>query len=373
MAKHQRDGAFIEDVRTGRRRKAAQLLCGDRHRADDLVRDSTTVWGHPANSWREGLVKAGAAGVCALALAGCSVGGGTGTATAEGTSAAPAAGATASPTPSASAPPSAAASPTVPTVPEPAVLATARVNIAEGQTVGVGMPISVTFKHPVPASQRAAVEQWLSVRTGGQAGAWSWIKDRDLPAGERVDYRPQSYWTPGTKVTLRVGSHTVRHFTVGRSLTATVDVRTHQMTVVDDGRTTRIPITAGQPGLDTWNGVMVVLDKQQKVLMDSRTVGLGDAYLGYYYWAVHITESGTYVHQNPRADTYGGRENVTHGCVGLADDGTARKFYDEVIPGDIVKVVHSKDTVLAGNGYGDWNLTWTQWLAGSALKGTTTA
>ena len=335
---------------------------------------------------RNGLIGSGAATLFALALAGCSTGGGgTGSnaaaglgAAAPGTSASsgPSASGGAGPatTPSATpSTPSASPSPTGPTVPEPAVLADAQINVTEGQTVGVGMPVSVTFRHPVPASQRAAVEQWLTVRADGVTGAWSWIKDRNLLDGERVDFRPQSYWKPGTEVTVHLGSQTVRHFTVGRSLVATVDVHTHQMTVVKSGRTTRIPITAGQPGLDTWNGVMVVLDKEQKVLMDSRTVGLGDAYLGYYYWAVHITTSGTYVHQNPRADTYGGKENVTHGCVGLADDGTAKSFYNEVIPGDVVKVVNSKDTVAAGNGYGDWNLSWTQWLAGSALKGATGA
>ncbi|MFC1443299.1 Ig-like domain-containing protein [Streptacidiphilus sp. N1-10] len=333
---------------------------------------------------RNGLIGSGAATLVALALAGCSAGGGAGGGSnaAAGLGGAPQAGAgsSASSAPAASASPSAAPStpsaspsPTGPTVPEPAVLADAQINVGEGQTVGVGMPVSVTFAHPVPTSQRAAVEQWLTVQAGGVTGAWSWIKDRNLLDGERVDFRPQSYWKPGTEVTVHLGSQTVRHFTVGRSLIATVDVRTHQMTVVNAGRTTRIPITAGQPGLDTWNGVMVVLDKAQKVLMDSRTVGLGDAYLGYYYWAVHITTSGTYVHQNPRADTYGGKENVTHGCVGLADDGTAKSFYNEVIPGDVVKVIHSKDTVAAGNGYGDWNLSWTQWLAGSALKGATGA
>ena len=328
---------------------------------------------------KNGLIGSGAAALVALALAGCSAGGGgTGSNAAAGLGAAPSAspstGVASSSTPSAApSSPSASPSPSGPTVPEPAVLADAQINIAEGQTVGVGMPVSVTFPHPVPASQRAAVEQWLTVQAGGVTGAWSWIRDRDLLDGERVDFRPQSYWQTGTQVTVHLGSGTVRHFTVGRSLIATVDVHTHQMTVVKGGKTTRIPITAGRPGLDTWNGVMVVLDKAQKVLMDSRTVGLGDAYKGYYYWAVHITTSGTYVHQNPRADTYGGKENVTHGCVGLADDGTAQDFYNQVIPGDVVKVVNSTDTVAAGNGYGDWNLSWTQWLAGSALKGATGA
>ncbi|WP_225824372.1 L,D-transpeptidase [Streptomyces naphthomycinicus] len=266
--------------------------------------------------------------------------------------------------------PGAAPGRTAPAVPEPAALAGARVNVGEGATVGVGMPISVTFPRPVPEEQRAAVEHWLGVGTEpAVTGSWSWVKDRNLNDGQRVDYRPPAYWKPGTRVTLRLGSHAVRHFSVGRSLTATVDVRSHTMTVTEDGRpTTRIPVTAGRPGLDTWNGTMVVMDKQPKVYMDSRTVGLGDAYHGYYAWAVHITVSGTYVHQNPNANTYAGRSNVTHGCVGLATDGTAERFYQRVIPGDVITVTGSKDTVEAGNGYGDWNVSWSKWLAGSAAR-----
>ncbi|MEU2712201.1 L,D-transpeptidase [Streptomyces sp. NPDC007205] len=263
-----------------------------------------------------------------------------------------------------------------PSMPEPAVLAQARVNISDGQTVGVGMPISVTFSRPVLAAERKAVESWLRVQTSsGTTGAWSWLKDQNLLDGQRVDFRPgTAYWKPGAKVTLRLGSHGVRHFTVGRSLVATVDASRHEMTVRTGGATQRIPVTTGQPGMDTWNGTMVVMDKQSKVLMDSRTVGLGAEYRGDYFWAVHLTTSGTYVHQNPRADTEAGHRNVTHGCVGLATDGTAKRFYDQVRVGDVVTVTGSdKATVAAGNGYGDWNLTWKQWLEHSAAGETTTA
>lgn len=82
---------------------------------------------------------------------------------------------------------------------------------------------------------------------------------------------------------------------------------------------------------------------------------------------MHLTASGTYLHQNPKADTYAGHQNVTHGCVGLATDGTAKQFYDEVVPGDVVTVVGSRETVAPGNGYGDWNVRWADWRAGSAL------
>ncbi|MFI1767709.1 L,D-transpeptidase [Streptomyces sp. NPDC020800] len=264
-----------------------------------------------------------------------------------------------------------------PSMPEPAVLAQARVNIGDGQTVGVGMPISVTFRQRVPAAERKAVESWLRVQTSsGTQGAWSWVQDHTVPGGERVDFRPSTtYWQPGTKITLRRGSHGTSRFTIGRSLVATVDTKTHMMTIDTGGTPQRIPITAGKPGLDTWKGTMVVMDKQPRVFMDSRTVGMGpnDTYHDYYYWAVHLTTSGTYVHQNPHANTAAGHSNVTHGCVGLATT-TARNFYDQVHVGDVITVTGAnKGTVAPGNGYGDWNLTWKQWLANSAAGQTTTA
>lgn len=131
----------------------------------------------------------------------------------------------------------------VPSGPEPAVLGEARVNISDGQTVGVGMPISVTFSRSVPAAERKGVESWLRVQTSsGTTGAWSWVKDTSLLDGQRVDFRPSTaYWQSGTRVTLRLGSHGARHVTIGRSLVATVDAKTHTMTVRTGGTAQRIP------------------------------------------------------------------------------------------------------------------------------------
>ncbi|WP_409237566.1 L,D-transpeptidase [Streptomyces sp. PA5.6] len=300
----------------------------------------------------------GAAVLCSLALAGCSAQGGAD----EGRAADP------KPAPTSADRAAARQEPTKKPAPDPAALKNVRVNVSDGQTVGVGMPISLTFDRPVPEAERAAVERRLKVTADpGVTGSWSWVKDRNLHEGQRVDYRPREPWEPGTKVTVRAGSRTTRTFEVGRSLVATVDVRTHTMKVVKDGRTREVKVTAGAPGMDTWNGTMVVLDKQSRVLMDSRTVGYGKAYKDYYNYAVHLTTSGTYLHENPNANATAGESNVTHGCIGLPTDGTARRFYEEVIPGDIVRVVGSKETVAPGNGYGDWNVDWKQWRAGSAL------
>ncbi|MFE3824277.1 L,D-transpeptidase [Streptomyces sp. NPDC059092] len=266
-----------------------------------------------------------------------------------------------------------------PAAPVPAALEDVRVNVDDGAVVGIGMPMSLVFDRPVPVTERAAVERALNVSSSPRVtGAWSWVKDRDLLDGGRLDYRPRDYWPTGTKVTLRAGSRSGsapgpgdslnRRFTVGRSLVATVDVRDHSMTVVREGVATRVPITAGAPGMETWNGVMVVAGKERRLLMDSSTVGFGDEYKGYYNYAVHLTSSGTYLHENPMADAHAGHRNVTHGCVGLPTDGTARRFFEEVIPGDVVRVTGAPETVDPGNGYGDWNVPWSEWVAGSALR-----
>ncbi|MDX6764988.1 L,D-transpeptidase, partial [Streptomyces sp. F8] len=72
-------------------------------------------------------------------------------------------------------------------------------------------------------------------------------------------------------------------------------------------------------------------------------------------------------------DTFG-TTNVSHGCVGLRDDKgggsdtPAGWFFDRTLIGDVVEVVNSQDkTVAADNGLGGWNMSWADWVAGSAL------
>lgn len=94
----------------------------------------------------------------------------------------------------------------------------ARVDIADGQTVGAGMPITVTFDRPVPTAERSHMERQLKVVMDfGVEGSWSWVEGRDLADGQRVDFRPRVAWKPGAEVTVQVGAGLTRHFTVGRS------------------------------------------------------------------------------------------------------------------------------------------------------------
>lgn len=239
---------------------------------------------------------------------------------------------------------------------------------------GVAQPVSITFDKPIP--DRAAVEKQLTVTANPPvAGSWHWF------GSERVDFRPQQYWAPGTKVTLHMRLDGVKSgslygrqnrdvtFTIGRSLIAKMDADSHRMTVTTGGKTTTLLTSSGKPGFETWNGTMVVLEKDQDIRMNSSTVGIFgvNAYdIPDVYWDVRLTPSGTFVHAAPWNAGKFGNVNGSHGCIGMSTS-DAEWFFNQVIPGDPVTVVNSKDTVRADNGFGDWNLSWSNWIAGSAL------
>lgn len=250
-----------------------------------------------------------------------------------------------------------------------------------GTTVGVAMPVSVVFDRPV--GDKAAVERRLRVDSiPPTEGSWSWLKDRE--GADRIDWRPREYWKPGTRVTLRMAldgvdtgdgvygtQNRVVSFRIGAAVTSTVDVAARTMTVSENGRKLRtLPVSAGKDGFDTWNGTLVVLDKSPALRMESASVGIfgPEAYdLGRVEWNVRLTSSGTYAHAAPWNEGKFGKANGSHGCIGMGT-ADARWFYERVRPGDPVTVVHSKQTVAVNNGYGDWNVDWAKWRAGSALR-----
>jgi lipoprotein-anchoring transpeptidase ErfK/SrfK len=244
-----------------------------------------------------------------------------------------------------------------------------------GEQVGVGQPVVVTFAHPV--KDRAAVQAALSVLSSPpQRGSWGWMSDT------RVDYRPQQYWQPGTTVSVKLGLQglddgsgrigTADHefsFTVGRDQETTIDLHAHEATVRRSGQVIHtFPVTGGMPGLDTWGGTYAVIDKSSQVDMNSETAGLGDAYnIPDVMWDVHLTYSGTYVHAAPWSTYAQGVTNVSHGCVGTSTS-NAEWFFDNTLPGDIVQVVGSPRQVNPGNGFAEWQESWAQWLTNSAQQ-----
>ena len=296
----------------------------------------------------------------------------------SGSSAGASAGTSTSPTPSAS------PKPTHPTGP-PMLLNS--ITPASGGTVGVAMPISVVFTKDVAKSARKAVEQHLEVTTSTPVtGAWHWF------SATRVDWRPQNYWTPGTKVKVvadltdvgdgygRYGTHSYTHdFTIGSDTETTVSVPGHSMKVYRDGKLVKtMPIDAGSPSFPSWDGTMAITDKAREVRMTSCSVGIACSKSDPNYydltlpWDVHLTFSGTYIHYST-GDPYPGHSYGSHGCVHLSLS-NAEWYYNYVKQGDPVTITGSPRGKAAGdNGYAAFNLSWSQWLSGSSAGATTTA
>ncbi|MGY5050708.1 Ig-like domain-containing protein [Streptomyces sp. 900105755] len=254
----------------------------------------------------------------------------------------------------------------------------------DGSTVGVGMPVSVSFNRPV--ADKKAVERGIRVTDdSGQPVVGHWFGD------QRLDLRPQTFWKAHTRVTLSLHLNGVKgaadaygtqdktvRFTIGRRQVSTVDAASHTMRVVRDGRTVRtVPITSGAPGRTTYNGQMVISEKLRSTRMDGATVGYAGEYdMPDVPHAMRLSTSGTFIHGNYWApDSVFGHSDVSHGCVGLNDvrgggDPTqdAAWFYDNSLIGDVVVVEHSHDhTIAPDNGLNGWNMSWRQWEAGSAL------
>ncbi|MDT9691877.1 Ig-like domain-containing protein [Streptomyces sp. P9(2023)] len=254
-------------------------------------------------------------------------------------------------------------------------------NVDKGSTVGVALPVSITFNKPI--HDKAAVERKLKVTSSPAVeGAWNWMKDRD--GKDRIDYRPKEYWKPGTDVTLRMDlagvdagggvygtQQRVVNFRIGDAVTSTIDVVKKTMTVSKNGKALRtLKVSTGKETFETWNGTMVVLGKVPSIRMNSATVGIfgPEAYdMEDVKWDVQLTPSGTYAHAAPWNEGKFGRINASHGCIGMST-ADAKWFYDQVRFGDPVTVVNSTDTVAVNNGYGAWNVDWETWKKGSALS-----
>ncbi|MER7101786.1 Ig-like domain-containing protein [Streptomyces humidus] len=248
----------------------------------------------------------------------------------------------------------------------------------DGSTVGVGMPVTVDFGPAV--RDRTAVESEIQVSSSsGQQVVGHWFGDH------RLDFRPRSYWKAGSTVTVTLSRYGIQKtvtFKIGRSQISTVDARTKQMTVVRDGKAIRtIPISSGSAEHPTYNGRMVISEKFGQIHMNGASVGLTEKNGKPSYdieavpHAMRLTDSGTFIHGNYwGGDSVFGKVNTSHGCVGLKDvrgggDGRthAAWFFDHSMTGDVVIVKNSEDkTRLApGNGLSDWNMPWSEWIAGS--------
>ena len=254
----------------------------------------------------------------------------------------------------------------------------ARISPRDGATVGVGMPVLVRFTAPVADEYRSNVQRALTVTsTPAVEGAWSWASDT------RVEYRPREFWPPRTTVSVSADLAGIQagediwgaqdkgvQFTIGRSVVSVVDVAAHQMTVAIDGTLARsIPVTTGKDGFLTRGGTRVISELLPQTRMDAASTGVAPGDPEYYNldvrYAMRMTNSGEFIHAAPWSVESQGVDNVSHGCVGMSL-ANAKWLFEQSRVGDVVTIVNSSRKLEPGNGLTQWNVPWTDWVAGSA-------
>ncbi len=249
----------------------------------------------------------------------------------------------------------------------------------QGETVGVGMPVIVTFD--VPVTDHASFEKHMTVTTTPrQRGSWYWFSDSE------AHWRPANYWKAGTDVTVDVDVNSLPagggifgqlsrkvNFHVGDRVVSKVNAQTHQMQTYINGKLARTtPITTGKPGFTTRSGVKVIIEKYRHKRMNSETVGISsdnpEAYdIDDVEYAMRVTYSGEFLHAAPWSVGSQGYANVSHGCTGMSTSNAAW-LYNISKRGDVVEYTGTDRPMTLTNGYGDWNLSFAQYRQGSALS-----
>ncbi|WIV52542.1 L,D-transpeptidase [Amycolatopsis nalaikhensis] len=246
------------------------------------------------------------------------------------------------------------------------------VNLVEGETVGVGLPLIFTFTGSV--ADKAAAEKALKVTAEpATEGAFRWSGDK------QVTWRPKDYWKSGTKIKVEAavyGKHLGKGSygredktitgTVGDKLVAVADGGTHQMTVtINDKEVKTMPTSMGKPGHNTPQGTYTVMSEHTGYTMDSGTYGVPEdapgGYRTFVQYAVRLSYSGIFYHSAPWSVRQQGRSNVSHGCLNLSTENT-KWLMDTSKKGDIVTVQNSGGPKLEPtDGWSVWQLTWEEW------------
>jgi lipoprotein-anchoring transpeptidase ErfK/SrfK len=173
-------------------------------------------------------------------------------------------------------------------------------------------------------------------------------------------------------------TNTTVRFGIGDVHLTTVDGKRHTLTVAVNGRTWAVwPTSLGRPEFVTRTGYYTVLSKQPTRRMTSCNAGItcSTSNPNFYdltvNWDVRLTYSGTFIHSAPWSVRSQGVDNVSHGCINLSP-AHATAYFNLARYGDLVRVTGTnrgpQDLISSGDpGMADWNLSWSQYVAGSAL------
>jgi hypothetical protein len=144
-----------------------------------------------------------------------------------------------------------------------------------------------------------------------------------------------------------------------------VDNTTKQMSVFKNDRLIRkIPVSMGKPSTPTSWGKMVIMEKYESIVFD--TTGSADPYVVTVQDAQRLTWGGEFIHSAPWSVGDQGVRNVSHGCTNVSP-ADARYLMETTHVGDLIEFKGTEAKLDPGNGWTAWNMSWPEFVKGSAL------
>ncbi|WP_338177589.1 L,D-transpeptidase [Jatrophihabitans sp.] len=247
--------------------------------------------------------------------------------------------------------------------------------LSDGSQVGVGMPIIAYLSRPIKDAKAFQAATKVTVNGKNQVGAWYFetkfgLKGKPIEA----DWRPAAYWPghatihmdlPVKGVSAGTGlafdDSLTLGFSTGPSNIATVDDASHTLTLMTDGKKEGVyPVSLGATNTPTSHGIKVIMEKGASICMSGP---------GYHICNVKYTQrltyGGEYLHAAPwNVSHINGGIDSSNGCTNLLLN-DAKKLYGLLEIGDVVNYPNANGPHMGlGDGYGDWNVPWAQWLTG---------
>ena len=248
---------------------------------------------------------------------------------------------------------------------------------SDGSQFGVGIPVIAYLSRMITDAHAFASATKVTVEGRPVTGAWYFERSNNAPGYPlEAHYRLQGYWPAHAKISMQLpirglsagpglafDDSLTLNFTTGAANIATVDDSTHQLTLVSDGTTVgTFPVSLGATNTPTSRGTKVIMEKGLSICMS----GPGYSECGVKY-TQRLTYGGEYLHAAPWNLAHLGRIDSSNGCTNLST-ANAATLYKLLEIGDVVQYPNAHGPQMQlWQGYGDWNVPWSQWLTGGAV------
>ena len=255
---------------------------------------------------------------------------------------------------------------------------------ADGSVFGVGMPEIAYFSRKIKSG--AALQKATTVTVDGKPAKGAWYFERSAAhKGYPVEghFRLEHYWPANSKIFIKIPAKGLSaggnmafddsltsSWRTGASHIATVDDSSHTLTLTVNGKKEgTYPVSLGASNTPTRRGTKVIMEKGLSICMSGP--GYDECDIKY---TQRLTYDGEYLHSAPwnctgSSGCTGPQNNIgsadsSNGCTNLLPD-DAEKLYGLLRIGDVVTYPNANGPAMElGNGYGDWNVSWSSWLGG---------